>query len=76
MELVVGGNYVIMVPFHIIVVIFMGLGGTKRWGDALKSLFGGWGWGGTMTMQDTSGDNFYVEGGFALCNTTVYEVLL
>ena len=53
MGLVVGGNYAWCL---VIVVIFVGSGRAKRWGDALKSLFG-------VAMQVTKRDNFYGKGG-------------
>ena len=49
MGLVVGGNYKY-------IVMLMGFGGAKRWGDALKSLFG-------VAMQATRRENFYGKEG-------------
>ena len=60
----VGGNYVWCLA---IVVIFMGSGEAKRWGDALKSLFG-------VAMQAKRRENFYEKGGFSLCNTAVLKL--
>ena len=51
----------------VIVNIFMRSGGAKRFGDALKSLFG-------VTMKATRRENFYGKGGFSLCNTTVLKL--
>ena len=66
--LVVGGNYIWCL---VIVVIFVGSAGAKRWGggggrDSLKSSFG-------VAMQATRTDSFYGEGGFSLCNTAVLK---
>ena len=64
MGLVVGGNYAWCL---VIVVIFVGSGRAKRWGHALKSLFG-------VAMQVTKRDNFYGKGGFSLCNTALLKL--
>ena len=53
MRLIVGGNYGWC---HVVVVVFMGSGGAKRWGKALKSSFG-------VTMQTIRRDNFYGKEG-------------
>ena len=64
MVLVVGGNYIWCL---VIVVIFMGFGGAKRWDDALKSSLG-------ISIHVTKGGAVLGEGMFSLCNTAVLKL--
>ena len=68
--LVVGRNYVwclVIVVVGVVIILVMGFGGAKRWGDALKSLFG-------VVIQATRSDNFYEKGEFSLCSTAVLKL--
>ena len=70
MGLEVGRNYVrclVIVVLGVVIVLAMGLGEAKRWGDALKSLFG-------VGIQATRSDSFYGKGEFSLCSSAVLKL--
>ena len=60
---VAGGSYVWCL---VIVVIFIGFGGAKKWEDASKASFG--------VQCKPQGGVFLGKRGFSLCNTTVFKL--
>ena len=61
---VIGANYAWCL---VIVVIFIGFGGEKRYEDALKPSFG-------LAMQATRETIFMVKEGFSPCSTAVLKL--
>ena len=62
-----GSRKLCMAACLFIILIFMGFGEAKGWGDALKSLFG-------MAVQAARRDSFNGKGGSSLCNTAVLKL--